>query len=584
MDFAEDRTLPDLLKSPLWLEVRLDDTTWLFELKAGEERAVVVGSHNRADVRITRPGVASMHFHFEREDDAVLLVPGYQAALRLNSVKAPEPCSLEARATVEFSGISLEVVTHRTRPAHLETMRSVDSAADRPSSAEYLKGLPDDTDPTGIAVAAVAGHAPPLSLDTLDVVREAWLTEPTPGGTSEEPLRDALRAGDVSALSQPGTALGPQGTVVIAPVRLRAEDGHSAADAPPSTARLHPPQPRQQWITERIPAARVPEPMNQTQAPPSPDSTPTRLESPAARRSKPPVPLGSHATVMLSPPPPLLDALLGEPRAPAKPAAAITTGEPLSPVQVQPRPLALESQTWQRTADFDVTAMAPFFVTPPSGIAAPSVGVSQTVALANGDVPALPRTSTSSTAPTSRTVLRAPASPEAWLVLLGNAAKRSPLLVGAGALTAAVVLTLALVGASRLLPAATKHRAAASSSPTSAIAPHPAAPSAQPTLAPPSIANSVTVAPLPAIPPSSSAAASNRAPERAGVAADPELAQAVNHLTAGRFAEAESAYLRLSSRDPQNPAYAALSRMLRESAAARCSRKPGASGCPEVRP
>ena len=70
MDLAEDPTLPDLLKSPLWLQIRHKDLTWLFELKAGEERAVVVGSQHRADVCIARPGVASMHFHFEREGDA----------------------------------------------------------------------------------------------------------------------------------------------------------------------------------------------------------------------------------------------------------------------------------------------------------------------------------------------------------------------------------------------------------------------------------------------------------------------------------------------------------------------------------
>ncbi len=564
MDFAEDPTLPDLLKSPLWLEIRLNDANWLFELKAGEERAVVVGSHPRADVCIERPGVASMHFHFEREGDAVLLIPGYQAALRINSVRAPGPCSLDARATVEFQGVSLEIVTHRERPSHVAARSPEGAAQDRPSSAEYLEGLPDETDPTGISVAAVAGPMSPLSLDTLEVVRAAWVTEQIPRVGSDELLRDALPAGDAPKMSPPVTALGPQGTVIISPVQLSAEDFPASADASLSTARMRPQQP-EQWITERILApAPVLERANETPHRAGPDSTPTRLETPAARRSKPPAPLGGRATVMLRSPPSL------EPR------------EPLSPVPVQPAPLSIGDQASQRTADFDVASMAPFFVTPPNGVASPSRGASPAAVLPEAAPAPLPHPATSSTPPMARSVSRAPVGPKSWLVLLGHAAKRSPVLVGAGALSAAVVLTLALVGASRLLPSAGTQRAAHPRGATSTVAPQLSAP---PTPARLPIATSIALATTPAAPPSSSAAATSKGPEHAGSApADQELAQAVGHLTAGRFAEAEAAYSRLSARDPQNSAYAAVSRMLRESAAARCSQNPPASGCPEVKP
>lgn len=583
MDLAEDPTLPDLLKSALWLEIRLDDAAWLFELKAGEERAVVVGSHLRADVRVRRPGVASMHFHFEREGEAVLIIPGYQAALRINSVRAPEPCSLDARATVEFQGVSLEVVTHRQRPSHVEASGLEGSAQDRPSSAEYLEGLPDETDPTGISVAAVAGHAPPLSLDTLDVVRAAWVTEEISRVTSDDSSCEAFPARDAPRVSMPGPALGPQGTVVMAPVQLRAEDVPSAVDAPSSTARLRPQHP-EQWITERIlapaPAPAV-ERVDEVPHRTGPDSTPTRLESPAARRSKPPVPLVGQATVMLSSPPSFEPPAGEELAAPAQ-AAVVTARAPLSPVPVRPAPLSIENQASQRTADFDVASMAPFFVTPPSGVVSPSRGGSPAAVLPEAPPAPFPRPTTSSTPPMARNVSRGPAPPNSWLVLLGHVAKRSPLLVGAGALGSTIVLTLALVGASRLLPAAgNNHRAAFPSRATSALATHLAAPSARPRPVP----TSIGIAPTPATPLSSSARSPGKGSERTGSApADPELAQAVGHLTAGRFAEAESAYQRLSARDPQNPAYAAVYRMLRESAAARCSMKPPASGCPEVKP
>ena len=582
MDIAEDPTLPDLLKSPIWLEIRLDDTTWLFELKAGEERAVVVGSHPRADVRIGRPGVAAMHFHFEREDDAVLLIPGYQAALRVNSVKAPEPCRLDPRATIEFRGGSLEIVTHREVPSNVEAMNSEDSAVHRPSSTEYLEGLPDETDPTGIGVAAVAGSPPPLSLATLDVVRAAWVTEQIPCLASDDLLRDELPTGDHPRMSPPATALGPQGTLVMSPVQLRAEDIPMVA-APPSTARLRP-HPPKEWTTERIlvPASAL-ERANETPQRAGPDSTPTRLESPAARRSKPPAPLGGQPTVRLSSPPP------PEPRSGESPAVAAravgTMRAPLSPAPVRTAPFSIDHQNSQQTADLDVASMAPFFVTPPSGVAPPRVGASPSAIRPETAPVPLPLAATSSTAPVARSVSKAPASPKSWLALLGHAAQRSPLRVGGSALAAAVVLTLALVGASRLLPVAGAHRASLASGRGSTLTSQAVLPSAQPAPAPPTIANSIALAATPATPPSSNAAASAKGPERGGsVPADPELAQAVGHLKAGRFPEAESAYLRLSARDPQNTAYASLSRMLKERAAARCSMKPPASGCPEVRP
>lgn len=55
----------------LWLEARLGESTWVFELAPTEDRAIVVGSLLRAHIRIDRKGIFPVHFHFERERDSV---------------------------------------------------------------------------------------------------------------------------------------------------------------------------------------------------------------------------------------------------------------------------------------------------------------------------------------------------------------------------------------------------------------------------------------------------------------------------------------------------------------------------------
>ncbi len=541
MDLAEDPTLPDLLKSPLWLEVRHKDLTWLFELKAGEERAVVVGSQHRADVCLARPGIASMHFHFEREGDAIMAIPGYRAELRVNSVKALEPYPIRTHATVEFCGASLEVTTHRQRPSHLE----LTAYADRSSGLDYLQSLPENTDPTGIAATAVSGVSP-VSQDTLQVVRAAFVTE----RIVREPAADADRAVTQPAPRGPvlGAPLGPQGTVIMSRAELRVPEGELAEPSPWSQAHL--------GNTEPIPMAALAIEARSERAA-TPDSTPTRIESPAARRSKPP--------------------------GPAAPAPAPVEAR-LSPVPNQPTVLPAQPPSSQQTTDFDVAAVAPFFVTPPSGIlnraapAAPPVATEATP-------PASVRAASTSTASVSRTIARAPLMPpQALLAALGNAARKSPLLVAAGALSGAVILTLALIGASRLLPMEPSQR--------------PAGPVAEASAAPPSVAPAAALTPTVAIatpiatasaqPLTSSVTTPTSAVPPGGATglskADPDVAQAVGHLVAGRLAEAQLAYSRLAAREPQNAAYAAISRMLDQRSTAPCSQKQPAKGCPEVRP
>jgi hypothetical protein len=149
----------------LWLSLRLGHCNWLFELEPGDERAIVVGSLSRAQVRIGRPGVAPIHFHLEREGDAICLVPGYRDDLVVNERAVARPCLLEPRSIIQFSGLRLEVAFF-TLDADSLGIPS-DSRASRLLEAdsarrERVLSLPDSTDPTCVAIQCARFSPPPL--------------------------------------------------------------------------------------------------------------------------------------------------------------------------------------------------------------------------------------------------------------------------------------------------------------------------------------------------------------------------------------------------------------------------------------
>jgi len=114
-----------------------------FELDADETRAVAVGSLLRADLGIDRPGVAPVHFHIEREHDALWIVPAYGAKdIRVNAAKLTGPKRLDGQAVIEFSNVridarildeaSSEHQTLRFAAMHLEPMPRNPTAIVRP--------------------------------------------------------------------------------------------------------------------------------------------------------------------------------------------------------------------------------------------------------------------------------------------------------------------------------------------------------------------------------------------------------------------------------------------------------------------
>lgn len=206
MSTLQQDTRVDSTADSLWLEVQQNDERWLFELGASDEAAITVGSHPSAQIHVVSPGVAATHFHFERERNELVLVPGYRAGLRINAIKAPGPTPLPEHATVDFCAVSLQVKVYRKRPASFRGHMSRRSS----TPAEYMQALPAETDATGIALPPARPLPSLSSLDTVEVAAPRFRTE------------SLMRLG---AAPRPNASpvLGPQGTVIMRAVRLESE-------------------------------------------------------------------------------------------------------------------------------------------------------------------------------------------------------------------------------------------------------------------------------------------------------------------------------------------------------------------------
>ncbi|MFZ5895580.1 MAG: FHA domain-containing protein [Myxococcota bacterium] len=95
----------EVLRRRLRLELRTEGVTRAFAFLSEDDRAVVVGSLLRADLRIDRPGVAPVHFQFERRGDQIFLIPSHGVDLRLNAACVVGPCAIGERAVIEFLGV-----------------------------------------------------------------------------------------------------------------------------------------------------------------------------------------------------------------------------------------------------------------------------------------------------------------------------------------------------------------------------------------------------------------------------------------------------------------------------------------------
>lgn len=149
MPSANDHNAPSPQRS-LWLEVHHDGRAHVFCCSPNEERAIVLGSLPRADIRVSGLGIAPVHFHFERDGDRIMLVPTYNAEVRVNAMLVRGPVPIPQHAVVEFAGIRIEALVRATPPERVD-YPSLD-IPDRESGISYLAALPTDTQTTKLAL------------------------------------------------------------------------------------------------------------------------------------------------------------------------------------------------------------------------------------------------------------------------------------------------------------------------------------------------------------------------------------------------------------------------------------------------
>lgn len=137
----------------LILEIRVRGLSHKFEL-AGEERAVTVGSAASADLRLNEPGVAPVHFHFEREGDEVWLIPTASAGrLRLNAARVHGKCRVRRRSVLNCGGIAVDVRVVQNSKGD-STWLATHASELVMDGGDYIRSLPAEDDTTLIGFHA----------------------------------------------------------------------------------------------------------------------------------------------------------------------------------------------------------------------------------------------------------------------------------------------------------------------------------------------------------------------------------------------------------------------------------------------
>jgi len=166
--------------SSIYIELTASGASHVVEFPPAEERAFVVGSTERASLRVSGVGVAPVQFHLEREDDAIWLIPAYGIAdLTVNAISVLGPTPLAERSVIEFCDVRVYAAIREADPLSVGddrfTAHDVNAEAAR---ASYSLRLPGENDSTVLAMRPVRpSAAPPATIG--------------PGGNREE-LRNTL--------------------------------------------------------------------------------------------------------------------------------------------------------------------------------------------------------------------------------------------------------------------------------------------------------------------------------------------------------------------------------------------------------
>jgi hypothetical protein len=164
---SADFSLADAATEPLWLELRSKGTTRVFPFLTQRARAIAVGSVCHADLCVRHAGVYPIHFEFERERDAISLVPAPGADVRVNAAHASDRAGIGERARIEFSGMFIEAVVHKRCPfLDMENAVQVLSGSEAEIESQFF--LFDEAEPTRVTISAAQRTLADIGSQPLD--------------------------------------------------------------------------------------------------------------------------------------------------------------------------------------------------------------------------------------------------------------------------------------------------------------------------------------------------------------------------------------------------------------------------------
>ncbi|MGC4068041.1 MAG: hypothetical protein QM784_26010 [Polyangiaceae bacterium] len=125
----------------LWLVVKSVERSWVFEMPAECTRVVTMGAAEHVDIRLNSPAAPPLACYFEREGDAIRIVPAYLSEhLRVDTTVAERPRWIMRRSIVELPGVVLQVRVRDEPPTspNWEPSPSLVKEAERSNVREHL--------------------------------------------------------------------------------------------------------------------------------------------------------------------------------------------------------------------------------------------------------------------------------------------------------------------------------------------------------------------------------------------------------------------------------------------------------------
>lgn len=519
----------------IWIELETAGARTSFELLPDGDRAIAVGSDAHADVQLSKPGVLGVHLYIERDGNGARLVPAGTRDVRLDGNRLHGPTRILTSALIEFAGVRMNVGVLSERPASSPT--DSDPSGGRAHRVAYVRTLPELTATTTFSPAVTEASI--------------WADE-----SQTVPLRPFAESKSCDA----------------------------RAAEPPS------------------------------QYSPAEDPSDDLLTVPL--RPVAPTECGSSVELQTAPMQPLA---VGDPLAPQTTAPIQTFFPPFDPSETQDtvpvRPVVasefVSPEVTERLVPVESVPIRPCPMKTVQGPAATSLLVVSPDATTGFEpvrtsagserrpLPAIdPNHVGGETRPEAQYAPLAPVNQErgprrllrrlqSSLAELGILTQRRPGRVAAVAVVLSFVLTSALVAASRAV-----HSRAT----------NPPAPKIEHVASTPSAVAAALIASTPEnggprpVPASSSrpdepaisfatGPAGKTAPRNTPGApvTDTEVSAAVNALVTGRRPDAAKAYVDLARRNPENPAYEALARLVTRSTDPRCATSEPPQSCPEVK-